>query len=207
MPLPQVGMGGPVDPAQFVWAVSSRLPTVEDASPADGSTGPSPRREPERLVKVSWWRPHGVSYAQAVLTAENGHRPGPQAVYPQSTGAHAAGELGEGLACRDRRDWRGGAGAHRAGRGAEHAGHEAPTRGVHDTLWVPVPVRRSRGPRGQDREPHSKRILVALDCGNRRAVLLPSRDCQTRAPALRVRQRVLHPRQGDARQHAGHPLS
>ncbi|CAK9784515.1 hypothetical protein CC85DRAFT_326061 [Cutaneotrichosporon oleaginosum] len=53
------GVGAPVDPAQFVWAVSSRLPTVEDASPADGSTGPSPRREPERLVKVSWWRPHG----------------------------------------------------------------------------------------------------------------------------------------------------
>ncbi|BEI81678.1 hypothetical protein CcaverHIS002_0208380 [Cutaneotrichosporon cavernicola] len=56
--IPQVG-NTPVDPAQFVWAVSSRLPTVEDASPLDGASGPSPRREPDRLVKVSWWRPHG----------------------------------------------------------------------------------------------------------------------------------------------------
>lgn len=69
-----------VDPAQFVWAVSSRLPTVEEASPQDEqrsvSSDPSPanqdpaaraarraareQRDEGKIVKVSWWRPHGV---------------------------------------------------------------------------------------------------------------------------------------------------
>ena len=68
-----------VDPAQFIWAVSSRLPTVEESSPNDEQkstvSGPSPNRgDPtskpkrptkkaealhEKIVKVTWWRPHG----------------------------------------------------------------------------------------------------------------------------------------------------
>lgn len=70
-----------VDPAQFVWAVSSRLPTVEEGSPNDErsiASDPSPanmdpvqraarqaardakdKREEGKTVKVSWWRPHG----------------------------------------------------------------------------------------------------------------------------------------------------
>jgi hypothetical protein len=71
-----------VDPAQFIWAVSSRLPTVEEASPNDersSVSGPSPTMgeigQPRsstrltkdsskktgdgKLVKVTWWRPHG----------------------------------------------------------------------------------------------------------------------------------------------------
>lgn len=77
----QFGAAPAVDPAQFVWAVSSRLPTVEEASPQDEqrsvSSDPSPanqdpvqraarraareQRDEGKLVKVSWWRPHGVS--------------------------------------------------------------------------------------------------------------------------------------------------
>lgn len=65
------GVGqGPVNPTDFIWAVSSRLPVVEDASP-DQSIGsdPSPATaDPTRprtheahgrTVKVSWYRPHG----------------------------------------------------------------------------------------------------------------------------------------------------
>lgn len=68
-----------VDPAQFIWAVSSRLPTVEESSPHDEQrstlSGPSPTvldpntrtKRPlrkaatskEKIVKVTWWRPHG----------------------------------------------------------------------------------------------------------------------------------------------------
>jgi len=60
------------DPAQFVWAVSSRLPTVEEGSPNDErsvASDPSPSAADQRralaagrkgkTVKVSWWRPHG----------------------------------------------------------------------------------------------------------------------------------------------------
>lgn len=77
----QFGTAPAVDPAQFVWAVSSRLPTVEEASPQDEqrsvSSDPSPAnqdpvqraarrvarelRDEGKIVKVSWWRPHGVS--------------------------------------------------------------------------------------------------------------------------------------------------
>lgn len=72
-----------LDPAQFIWAVSSQLPQVEESSPNDErsgsySTGPSPnvddkgkarrsRRnqvnaasEGSKLVKITWWRPHGA---------------------------------------------------------------------------------------------------------------------------------------------------
>jgi hypothetical protein len=60
-----------LDPAQFIWAVSSRLPTVEESSPFDmhsTGSGPSPkivggkklhRDEEGKIVKVTWWRPHG----------------------------------------------------------------------------------------------------------------------------------------------------
>ena len=72
-----------VDPAQFIWAVSSRLPTVEESSPNDEQrssvSGPSPKigdpngngakrsnrpfrkttSPQEKIVKVTWWRPHG----------------------------------------------------------------------------------------------------------------------------------------------------
>jgi hypothetical protein len=64
------------DPAQFIWAVSSQLPQVEDVSPRDGRIaldGPSPNigevglsegrqdgAEGSKLVKITWWRPHGA---------------------------------------------------------------------------------------------------------------------------------------------------
>lgn len=65
-----------VDPAQFVWAVTSRLPTVEEGSPNDErsvASDPSPAMDPvqraawraarekkeDKIVKVTWWRPHG----------------------------------------------------------------------------------------------------------------------------------------------------
>jgi hypothetical protein len=60
-----------MDPAQFIWAVSSRLPTVEESSPFDfasAGSGPSPKvnaggkklkGEEGKIVKVTWWRPHG----------------------------------------------------------------------------------------------------------------------------------------------------
>ena len=62
---------------QFIWAFSSRLPTVEEYSPeTTNRSGPSPsmgetlrlpkgkeNRDGEvngkKIVKVSWWRPHG----------------------------------------------------------------------------------------------------------------------------------------------------
>jgi hypothetical protein len=58
------------DPAQFIYAVSSRLPTVEDASPERSAGDPSPAHSNttsnphthsnmHKTVKVSWWRPHG----------------------------------------------------------------------------------------------------------------------------------------------------
>lgn len=68
--MPSTALNPAVDPAQFVWAVSSRLPTVEEASPNDErsvASDPSPatvadpsrRRSKDKTVKVSWWRPHG----------------------------------------------------------------------------------------------------------------------------------------------------
>jgi hypothetical protein len=71
------------DPAQFISALSSQLPQVEDESPYDqgmgtasGGSGLTPevgqqtsRKGKERakedgegskLVKVTWWRPHGA---------------------------------------------------------------------------------------------------------------------------------------------------
>ncbi|KAL7424239.1 hypothetical protein Q5752_001825 [Cryptotrichosporon argae] len=79
---PPLGAGagatpGAVDPAHFIWAVASRLPTVEEGSPNDerGSSvsGPSPavgesratakardkKKEDGKIVKITWWRPHG----------------------------------------------------------------------------------------------------------------------------------------------------
>jgi hypothetical protein len=72
-------MAPAVDPTQFMWAMSSRLPMVEESSPNDERTsasGPSPlgaegsrlRQSTRRkgagtsdgkIVKISWWRPHG----------------------------------------------------------------------------------------------------------------------------------------------------
>lgn len=70
-----------LDPAQFIWAVSSQLPTVEESSPYEErgssiSTGPSPNvgengmirkgkgrdigADGGKLVKITWWRPHGA---------------------------------------------------------------------------------------------------------------------------------------------------
>ena len=78
-----------MDPAQFIWAVSSRLPTVEEASPFDQTSNhsnPSPsvnepsamakrsrhKSEPEgKIVKVTWWRPHG----QTAIAPGKPHRP------------------------------------------------------------------------------------------------------------------------------------
>ena len=70
-----------LDPAQFIWAVSSQLPQVEESSPYEEkpssiSTGPSPLGEAGtlrkgkakettadggKLVKITWWRPHGAT--------------------------------------------------------------------------------------------------------------------------------------------------
>ncbi|ORY29983.1 fungal-specific transcription factor domain-domain-containing protein [Naematelia encephala] len=78
-PYPPSAFPSSVDPAQFIWAVSSRLPTVEEGSPNDersSLSGPSPTladpnaprppRKPKektssdgKIVKVTWWRPHG----------------------------------------------------------------------------------------------------------------------------------------------------
>jgi len=78
------------DPTQFISALSSQLPQIEDESPFDerigpvsGGSGPTPdieeqasRKGKERtnggegskLVKVTWWRPHGaVSSCRIVL--------------------------------------------------------------------------------------------------------------------------------------------
>jgi hypothetical protein len=70
------------DPTQFISALSSQLPQIEDESPFDervgtvsGGSGPTPdmgeqasRKGKERandgegskIVKVTWWRPHGA---------------------------------------------------------------------------------------------------------------------------------------------------
>lgn len=70
-----------LDPTQFIWAVSSQLPQVEESSPYEErassiSTGPSPMGEHGmgrkgkakelnadggKLVKITWWRPHGAT--------------------------------------------------------------------------------------------------------------------------------------------------
>jgi hypothetical protein len=84
------------DPAQFISALSSQLPQVEDESPFDerigtvsGVSGPTPgigepatskgkgkangEGEGSKIVKVTWWRPHGAvsvsdSAEEAMLT-------------------------------------------------------------------------------------------------------------------------------------------
>jgi hypothetical protein len=75
------------DPTQFISALSSQLPQIEDESPFDervgtgsGGSGPTPdmgeqasRKGKERandgegskLVKVTWWRPHGAVSASS----------------------------------------------------------------------------------------------------------------------------------------------
>lgn len=67
---------GEFDIAQFVSAISSQMPRVQDASPQAGSsnTGPSPQTGDStgghkaksgdkggKIVKVSWFRPHGIT--------------------------------------------------------------------------------------------------------------------------------------------------
>lgn len=67
---------GEFDIAQFVSAISSQMPRVQDASPQGGSsnTGPSPQTgdtngghakghsgDKGKIVKVSWFRPHGIT--------------------------------------------------------------------------------------------------------------------------------------------------
>jgi hypothetical protein len=61
------------DIAQFVSAISSQMPRVQDASPQGASssnTGPSPQTgdpntkgnaDKGKIVKVSWFRPHGIT--------------------------------------------------------------------------------------------------------------------------------------------------
>jgi hypothetical protein len=61
------------DIAQFVSAISSQMPRVQDASPQGASssnTGPSPqtgdlnskgKTDKGKIVKVSWFRPHGIT--------------------------------------------------------------------------------------------------------------------------------------------------
>lgn len=59
------------DPSHFIWAVSSQLPQIEEPSPS-GSIGSQPTSalnpnqvsqatasSNEKIVKVTWWRPHG----------------------------------------------------------------------------------------------------------------------------------------------------
>lgn len=70
------------DPTQFISALSSQLPQIENESPYDqgmstvsGNSGPTPNLgeystkgkerakdggEGSKLVKVTWWRPHGA---------------------------------------------------------------------------------------------------------------------------------------------------
>jgi hypothetical protein len=79
-----LGEGTPYDfdPTQFISALSSQLPQIEDESPFDervgtvsGDSGPTPNMgeqasrkgkerandgESSKLVKVTWWRPHGA---------------------------------------------------------------------------------------------------------------------------------------------------
>jgi hypothetical protein len=64
---------GEFDIAQFVSAISSQMPRVQDASPQGASssnTGPSPqtgdtngpkKADKGKIVKVSWFRPHGIT--------------------------------------------------------------------------------------------------------------------------------------------------
>jgi hypothetical protein len=85
-PLGGMGMTPNFDPAQFIWAVSNQLPQIEDSSPYDertgtfsGGSGVSPHLgevasrngkgkgkgkemdgEGSKLVKITWWRPHGA---------------------------------------------------------------------------------------------------------------------------------------------------
>jgi len=83
-PSNSLGEGTPYDfdPAQFISALSSQLPQIEDESPFDervgtvsGGSGPTPNMgeqvsrkgkerandgEGSKLVKVTWWRPHGA---------------------------------------------------------------------------------------------------------------------------------------------------
>jgi hypothetical protein len=78
-----VGEGTPydLDPTQFISVLSSQLPQIEDESPFDervgtvSGSGPTPEMgeqasrkgkerahdgEGSKLVKVTWWRPHGA---------------------------------------------------------------------------------------------------------------------------------------------------
>ena len=78
---PPDSLAAAIDPAHFIWAVSSQLPSVEDATPVDDASssgqvtvgpdpslppmGPSrPKKSPgkdpaAKIVKITWWRPHG----------------------------------------------------------------------------------------------------------------------------------------------------
>jgi hypothetical protein len=70
-PLPEFGSPfNAIPAADFAWLFSSRLPTAQmggssDTSPNEAVSGISPTVRPEdkggkgRVVKVTWWRPHG----------------------------------------------------------------------------------------------------------------------------------------------------
>jgi len=157
-----------VDPAQFIWAVSSRLPTVEESSPNDERStiaGPSPNvgadsmvkaKRPsrktttspqEKIVKVTWWRPHG----QTAITPGTFHSAirayvcqvlrRPQAYHPQSPRGQPTGYVAELLtASSGARSQRDPSRGHLTGRHAQHPHHATSSRCIHGSLWLPAPI-------------------------------------------------------------------
>jgi hypothetical protein len=96
------------DIAQFVSAISSQMPRVQDASPQGASssnTGPSPQTgetgkgkgDKGKIVKVSWFRPHGITAiapgTSGVLSNTDTRT---QAVYAQSEGRNTSGNVAAG---------------------------------------------------------------------------------------------------------------
>ena len=93
------------DIAQFVSAISSQMPRVQDASPQGASssnTGPSPQTgetgkakgDKGKIVKVSWFRPHGITaIAPGTYSVPSRTDLRAQAVHAEGKGGNPPGDM------------------------------------------------------------------------------------------------------------------
>lgn len=173
------------DIAQFVSAITAQLPQVQDSSP-QGSvhTGPSPngRTDPHhqrhtpknageegKIVKLTWWRPHGqTAIAPGAYLALTWNVAGiyrllvyhlwisllthrPEAIYAENPRRDTTRDLAERSPqqsfCQYRLRARR---SHHRGWNAQYTNHARPPCCFHDTLWLAVPMYRSEGHGGKD---------------------------------------------------------
>lgn len=122
-----------LNPTDFMWAMSSQLPMMEESSPAD--VLPEEERIKGKIVKISWWRPHGQTAIAPGEYAENPSDYRLETDHSKSSRQCAslgiAGGSSFGLTQYIRSRWR-----------PVDTCHEAPFRYLYGSLWLSIPFYR-----------------------------------------------------------------